>query len=385
MPRDKWGKGPSTNVMTKFMLHKKLQPPNFNAASPQDKCTFRHREGIAEGSLAMQQTSWITSDILNRLNANAGMLLVRSLWEYCPEHMFIIRVDGPTEFVIEAMNPTRQAMFSEATSYIGKPIEQLLPAPLCQAVIANLSRCVETRTPIRYEESGGHIDRNGVHQQDHWQTLLVPISNQDGTVTHLFGVSRDLAVLPERHSALHSDSKEVERRVHERTVELVAANEKLTYLATHDHLTAAYNRRYLMELAELELRRALRYNQPMSLLMIDIDHFKSINDTQGHLAGDDSLRCVAHTILANVRECDLVGRYGGDEFLVLMPETTVVGAQEFAERLRQTLGQTSTLTISIGIAGLRQDDCFVVDLVHRADARLLQAKRNGRNRIETIG
>lgn len=330
----------------------------------------------------MQQTSWMTSDILSRLNANAGMLLVRSLWEYCPEHMFIIRVDGPAKFVIEAMNPMRQAMLGEATSFIGKPIEQLLPPPMCQAVIDNLCRCVETRTPIRYEESGGHVDRNGVRQEDHWQTLLVPISNQDGIVTHLFGVSRDLALLPERYDEAHSDSREVERRVHERTAELVAANEKLTYLATHDHLTDTYNRRYLMELAELELRRTFRYNQPMCLMMIDIDHFKAINDTAGHLMGDDILRCVARTILATVRECDLVGRYGGDEFLVLMPETTASGAQEFAERLRQTLSQTTQLTISVGIASLGPDDRFVVDLIHRADALLLQAKRNGRNRIE---
>jgi diguanylate cyclase (GGDEF)-like protein len=330
----------------------------------------------------MHQTSWMTSDILSRLSANASMLLVRSLWEYCPDHMFIIRVDGPNEFVIEAMNPTRQAMLSEATSFIGKPIEQLLPPPTCHGVIANLSRCVESRSPIRYEETGGYVDRDGVRQQDHWQTLLVPITNQDGIVTHLFGVSRDVALLPERHTEPKTDSRELERRVHERTAELVAANEKLTYLATHDHLTDTYNRRYLMELAELELRRAFRYNQPLSLLMIDVDHFKTINDTQGHLTGDDTLRCVARTILATVRECDLVGRYGGDEFLVLMPETTASGAQEFAERLRKTLNQTARLTISVGIACLGPDDCFAVDLIHRADALLLQAKRNGRNRIE---
>ncbi|MGQ4877128.1 diguanylate cyclase [Billgrantia sp. LNSP4103-1] len=332
----------------------------------------------------MQQTSWMMSDVLSRLNANASMLLIRNLWEYCPEQMFIIRVDGPGKFVVEAMNSTRQVMFKASTSVIGKPIEQLLPQPICQAVIANLSRCVETKTPIRYEESSGHIDRDGVRQREHWQTLLVPISNQEGDITHLFGVSRDLAMLPERHAAAHPDSRELERRVHERTAELVAANEELTYLATHDHLTGTYNRRYLMELAELELRRALRYNQPLTLLMIDIDHFKTINDSQGHLTGDDILRCVARTMLATVRECDLVGRYGGDEFLVLMPETTSSGALEFAERLSQTLRQTNALTISVGIAGLGPDDGFVVDLIHRADALLLQAKRNGRNRIELI-
>ncbi|MGR2737271.1 diguanylate cyclase [Billgrantia sp. Q4P2] len=330
----------------------------------------------------MHKTSWMTSDILNRLNANAGMLLVRSLWEYCPEHMFIVRVEGPAEFVIEAMNPTRRAMLGDETAFIGKRIEQLLPPPMCHGVIANLSRCVECASPIRYEEKGGYIDRNGIYQQGHWQTLLVPITNQEGFVTHLFGVSRDVSVLPGEPAGAYRDSKELERRVHERTAELVATNEYLTHLATHDHLTDIYNRRYMLELAELELRRAARYQQPLCLMMLDIDHFKEINDTEGHLAGDEALRRVSRTILATVRECDLVGRYGGDEFLILMPETTTDGAREIAERLRRTLTQTSPFTISIGIAGLEPTDHFVVDLIHRADDLLLQAKRNGRNRIE---
>ncbi|MCE8015379.1 diguanylate cyclase [Halomonas sp. MCCC 1A17488] len=330
----------------------------------------------------MHKTSWMTSDILGRLNANAGMLLLRSLWEYCPEHMFIVRVEGPADFVIEAMNSTRQAMLGDETACIGKRIEQLLPPPMCHGVIANLHRCAECGSPIRYEEKGGYVDRHGACQQGHWQTLLVPITNQEGRVTHLFGVSRDMSQLPEQPVGASPESKEFERRVHERTAELVAANEHLTHLATHDCLTDTYNRRYLQELAELELRRASRYEQSLCLMMLDIDYFKKINDSEGHLAGDEALRCVAHTILATVRECDLVGRYGGDEFLILMPETTADGAREIAERLRRTLTQTSRFTVSIGIACLAPTDHFVVDLIHRADTMLLQAKRNGRNRIE---
>lgn len=330
----------------------------------------------------MHKTSW-TSDILNRLNANAGILLVRSLWEYCPEHMFIVRVEGPADFVVEAMNPTRQAMLGDETSYIGKRIEQLLPAPMGHGVIANLCRCVESGSPIRYEEQGGYINHEGDCHQGRWQTLLVPITNQEGIVTHLFGVSRDLTLLPdEAPVGCDTENREFERRVQERTSELLAANEKLTYLATHDHLTDTYNRRYLLELAELELRRAFRYEQSLCLMMLDIDRFKEINDTEGHLAGDEALRSVARTLLATVRECDLVGRYGGDEFFILMPETNAAGAKEIAERLRRTLDQTTRLTISIGIANLQPGDQFVIDLIHRADAMLLQAKRNGRNRIE---
>ncbi|MCC5883993.1 MAG: diguanylate cyclase [Halomonas sp.] len=330
----------------------------------------------------MHKTFWMTSDILSQLNPNAGMLLVRSLWEYCPEQMFILRVEGPSEFVIEAMNPTRQAVLGESAALIGKPIEQLVPASECQGVVAHLRRCVETRSPLSYEESCGYHELNGGSLHAHWQTLLIPISNQEGVVTHVFGISRDLALMSPGVGSGGSQFCELEQRVHERTAELLAANERLTYLASHDHLTGTYNRRYLLEMAELELRRAFRYQQPMCLLMLDIDYFKELNDTHGHLEGDEALRCLARTIMATVRECDLVGRYGGDEFLILMPETTASGAQEFAERLRITLSQTTRLTISIGIACLEPGDDLVVDLIDRADSLLLQAKRNGRNRIE---
>ncbi|EWH03757.1 diguanylate cyclase [Halomonas sp. BC04] len=153
-------------------------------------------------------------------------------------------------------------------------------------------------------------------------------------------------------------------------------------MATHDCLTETYNRRQLLELADNEFRRASRYELALCLMMLDIDNFKLINDELGHLAGDHALRTVAQATLAMVRDCDLVGRYGGDEFIIVLPETDILGARAIAERLSKTLQEAGRLSVSIGIASRAHDDQSMDELIHRADTLLLHAKRNGRNRIE---
>ncbi len=120
----------------------------------------------------------------------------------------------------------------------------------------------------------------------------------------------------------------------------------------------------------------------VSAAKLDIDHFKSINDEKGHAAGDQALQTVTRAIRATVRNCDLVGRYGGDEFIIVLPETDLHGARVIAERLSSTL-QGAELFISIGLATLERNDQTIDDVINRADHLLLSAKRNGRNRIES--
>lgn len=175
---------------------------------------------------------------------------------------------------------------------------------------------------------------------------------------------------------------EVEKKVKQRTAKLMATNEELFYLANHDFLTGTYNRRYLLELANAEFKRVCRYGLSLCLMMLDLDNFKAINDNQGHPVGDEALKKVAKTLLETVRDCDHVGRYGGDEFIIVLPETDISGAMLIAERLREALSNVK-LTISIGIAKLERDDVCIEELIHRADHLLLKAKRSGRDRIES--
>lgn len=164
---------------------------------------------------------------------------------------------------------------------------------------------------------------------------------------------------------------------------------ELFHQASTDALTGISNRRYFLARGEQELRRARRFARPLCAMMLDIDHFKQVNDTHGHAAGDIVLQSVVQTAQGRLRGTDTIGRLGGEEFAVLMPETELGAAVEVANRLRQSLaaqeislGKTSlTVTVSIGVAALHPEDTDVDALLHRADTALYQAKQSGRNRV----
>lgn len=333
----------------------------------------------------MERPPTLTLDFLALLDTHAGLHFVRTLWEHFPERMFIIRVEGPEDedFIIEAINPAQRTSIGTSTQCLGQRLDDLLPGPIGQDMVHNYARCVEAGTPIRYEESGMFMDSDGARRYGHWLTLLVPIKNPAGTITHLFGVAQNLTELHLAREALERQNLELERRVAERTAELLAVNERLATLATRDFLTDTYNRRHMVTLAEAELRRANRYDLPLCAMMLDIDDFKSINDRCGHAAGDNVLRQVARVICGTLRDSDLVGRYGGDEFMILIPETPLAGARESAERLRTAVLATTSCSISLGLAQRQATGESLDELLSRADTMLMRAKRNGRNRVET--
>lgn len=172
--------------------------------------------------------------------------------------------------------------------------------------------------------------------------------------------------------------------------ELRQQKEAAEALARTDALTGIANRRAFDEAAQHEIRRALRYGTPLALLMTDIDHFKAINDTHGHSFGDQVLVDCARTLLASVREVDLVGRWGGEEFVILMPGTDIDEAVRAAERMRLAIagmptrfnGKTCGYTASFGVATFSQAQPTLDALLADADQALYRAKERGRNRVE---
>lgn len=167
-------------------------------------------------------------------------------------------------------------------------------------------------------------------------------------------------------------------------------NAKLYELATKDGLTKLYINRHFMTLLENEVRRCSRYKHNMSLIMLDIDDFKQINDTSGHLIGDKILREVSKQITTTIRKIDVAGRYGGEEFVILLPETTKQGAAIIAERLRKNIANIKatstddkiiTTTVSLGVSQFPTDAETPQDLIDTADKALYNSKRNGKNLV----
>jgi two-component system, cell cycle response regulator len=167
-------------------------------------------------------------------------------------------------------------------------------------------------------------------------------------------------------------------------------HEELYRMAIIDALTGLYNKRYLMDYLRREMDRAARYSRPLALILFDIDHFKAINDSMGHLAGDLALRDLAARLRPQICKDDLLARYGGEEFAAVLTEADQAAAAELAEKLRRTVeeatfvsdGRPFPVTISLGVASIQGNEALhPQELIRQADERLYQAKREGRNRV----
>ncbi len=166
----------------------------------------------------------------------------------------------------------------------------------------------------------------------------------------------------------------------------------LARLAATDPLTGLPNRRYLEQTAKIELDRVRRFGGAASVIMLDVDHFKVVNDTYGHAFGDEALRCLARTCKSSLRQMDVFARYGGEEFVILLPGTTEAAAIGVAEKLRVSLADMPVsdgrdeilMTASFGVAGLLPSDPGIDVGMARADAALYAAKHSGRNCVKSF-
>ncbi len=209
-------------------------------------------------------------------------------------------------------------------------------------------------------------------------------------ISEMFDVLRLVEESEARYEELEHRMLSLQRE----NLDLVVKNRLLSEVSSRDALTGLYNRWFVMEKIDSELNRALRHGSPMSLLMLDVDHFKRINDTWGHSAGDQVLQGIGKLLRECCRVYDVPGRYGGEEFCIVLPETKTDNTTTVAERIRRRLETTElqcgdisiAVTASIGIAGMDApsdgDSLSPAGLIERADRALYTAKNRGRNRVE---
>lgn len=231
-----------------------------------------------------------------------------------------------------------------------------------------------------------------VSQNDYTPTVDIQTKDEFGLLGQVF--NKMLANIQASFNKLDVMNKNLESLVTERTQELLETNEelqsknrRLEILSTTDMLTGLFNRRHIEEQIQIAINRSERYGQDMSLVMLDIDYFKSVNDTHGHDVGDNVLVSIAGILKNNIREVDVAGRWGGEEFIILI-QADNRGAMASAEKLRtiindQDHGDAGNVTASFGCTQYIKNDT-INRLIKRADQGLYKAKKNGRNRAETV-
>lgn len=307
---------------------------------------------------------WKNVNTHRRATAKHTKLLAQAI-EQSPVPIIITDVGGHIEYA----NPR----FTVLTGYqlqevMGKNTHLLSAGKTRPEVYKNL-----WDTILAGEVWEGDLCNKRKNGEEFWESISIsPIKNTGGAITHFIGIWQDAT------SRKHAED-DLKRRSHE------FENQSIT-----DDLTGIYNRRHILEELDREIERALRYGRHLSGMMLDIDDFKNINDRYGHLVGDRVIRAFATLLQRSIRKVDILGRYGGDEFLVILPEAMLDAAKKVAQRIQKNLseyehnvlGDLSRFTTSVGLAsyeGIQKVD--KATFIEKIDQALLQAKQLGKNRI----
>ena len=290
----------------------------------------------------------------------------RTFTDNTPMLTFIKGEDGRYEYVNKPF--LRRFNFS-AEEVIGKADSQLWEPDVVERIRAFERQVLARGITCETMEMSKALDGSDVF----WRVYKFPLFWQGHRA--IGGIAVDI-----------SESKRYERELEAVRAQLEASNATLRELSTTDELTNTHNRRSFIERLRIEWERATRLDAPLSLLMIDVDHFKAYNDSFGHLAGDAVLQQLAQLLCETARSIDVVARYGGEEFSVILPDADHEGAHTFAERFRVAIESANwprrNLTVSIGVSTRTPKTKDAGFLLDRADNALYRAKRNGRNRVE---
>jgi len=311
--------------------------------------TFFSESGVTIASVFdITQTEQKMLETINAQNAILAAI---------PDLMFELDKNG-NYLNVWAQKP--QELAASKQQLLGNTIEQILPDSAAKKVMSVIKETYKKGI------SCGHQIQINIEDNELWFELSCSLKQNSNAEATVIMLSRNI-----------TDRKELES--------------KLLHLSRYDSLTSLYNRRTLQEILQRDMHSAIRYDTPLSLCMLDIDFFKNVNDSYGHLTGDDVLRQFSQLIQSTLRESDYSGRYGGEEFVVVLPNTTLSHAFEFAQRLRNEVASlrfqkntesTFSITVSIGVASIDKHTTSTDKLLKNADIALYFAKDAGRNCVK---
>ncbi len=312
-----------------------------------------------------------------------------------PENLQAFCLNFRQEFTIQTANSGAEALGMLAErDYAVVVSDHRMPG---MSGVELLERTVESHPDLVRIILTGYTDNESIieaiNQGRIYHYVTKPWGPDDLGVTLKRAIERYAMAAHNRSliSDLRRSKQDIERKLKQANRELQRANERWKRLAVSDGLTGLYNHRYFQERWRREVQRARRYNETLSLMVIDVDRFKNFNDTMGHPQGDVLLKAMATLLTRAVREVDLVARYGGEEFVIVLPNTPRDDAAVLAQRVRSLVAQhpfkhrdvqpTGRLTISIGVSAFPDDGADASEVIIAADKALYRAKDGGRDRV----
>lgn len=294
---------------------------------------------------------------------------IKSLTNALPDPIFIINEQG---FYLEVLGGEEKSLYHDGKFLKGKYLHDILPKDLTDTFLSAIHESIQTKSlkTIEYQLSPDDVfgtQTDGPEDKQWFEGRIYPIQEILNSTPAVIWLAINI-----------TKRKQLE--------------DKLKELSYTDSLTGVFNRRYFLHMFEKGFAAARRYRNNLSLLMIDIDHFKQVNDTYGHEVGDMALKACADACSSKLREVDLFARFGGEEFVVLLPNTPLSGAITMAERIRKAVnkikltvgGNKIQFSISVGVTSALATDTNIEDVIRRSDTALYEAKKGGRNRVVSL-
>ncbi|WP_373002073.1 diguanylate cyclase [Marinobacter sp.] len=317
----------------------------------------------------------------------ADIHLLTGMLDTMSDHVFLLRLEGE-RYRLVYCNEAMDKFMSQADAMLcGRFLDEIVPDPdLYQRIADNYAQAIAAGHRIRYEETTEGFDSAPLTI---FETSISPLLGKDGSTVYICGISRDITARRNAEVALKKTNETLEQQL--------AENRRLQYQlqeeAIRDPLTNLFNRRYLLESLNRELSRAQREHYPVTLMMVDLDHFKQLNDEYGHAAGDQVLVDFSRLLCDGMRKADVVCRWGGEEFLIMMPGLSMADAHQ---RMMEWRRRNSPMEIALGdrqlevrfssgLATAPEHGCNPDDLINATDEALYLAKKSGRDQLQLSG